>query len=320
MSRPHELLQAVVTHRWMEAKGILGVELQAVDGNVLPPFTAGSHVDLHLPNGLIRQYSLCNDPSERRRYELGIALAPESRGGSQYIHASLQVGQRLQVGVPRNNFPLVRNAAQFLFVAGGIGVTPILSMIRQADGWRIPWRLLLCVRDREHLPYQAFLAQFGDRVVTHVDAEAGGTKADLQCFLEEEPVAAHIYVCGPEGLMGAVAGLAQENSLGNVHFERFAAVSAVVPAGNHVFRLRLVRSGKEFLVEEGKSILETLENAGIAHPFACREGLCRSCEAPILGGQADHCDFVLSDVEREENRSIMVCVSRAKTDVLELDL
>lgn len=320
MSRPPELLRAIVTRRWIEAKDILGLELKAAGDAALPPFTAGSHLDLYLPNGLVRQYSLCNDPSEQQRYELGIALAQQSRGGSSYLHANLQVGQSLQISAPRNNFPLVRDAAQLLFVAGGIGITPILSMIRHAETRGISWRLLYCVRHRERLPYQAFLGKFGDRVKLHIDTEAMGTKADLQGFLAEAPSDAHIYVCGPAGLMDAVAGLTVDRPPGQVHFERFSAAPAAVETDDRAFHLRLARSGMELRVDAGVSILEALESAGIPHPFSCREGLCRSCEAPMLAGEADHRDCVLSDAERDAHRSIMVCVSRAKTEVLELDL
>lgn len=317
------MTRATVTRLTHEADGVLGIELRGADGQVLPAFTPGSHIDVNLPGGLRRSYSLVNDCRERDRYELGVGRAPASRGGSSYLHEHLSVGDHLEVGVPRSLFGIDPAATEHVFVAGGIGITPILSMIRWCEARSMPWRLLYCVRSQARAAYLWALAPFCGRVTLHVDEEHLGRAADFQAHLAALPPGAHVYCCGPVAQMEAVAQAVQDLALPaeSVHFERFGATAAAHSSqDDKSFTVVLQRSGQRLVVEAGASILDVLERHGIASPHACREGLCRSCELPLLGGEADHRDHVLSDQERSHQRTILPCVSRALSDELVLDL
>lgn len=315
----HDVIVSRLTH---EAEGVLGIELRAAHGGALPAFTAGAHVDVHLPGGLCRQYSLTNGPARADRYCLGVGLAPHSRGGSRQVHERLRTGDRLQVSAPRSLFGLASDAPEHVFIAGGIGITPILSMIEacQAAGQR--WRLLYCVRSRARAAYLWRLAAHHDRVQLHVDEEQDALP-DAAGFLRAIPRTAHVYCCGPAPLMDAVGREAATAGLPPhaVHFERFSADGKPAnAAADGAFRVTLRRQGASFVVPAGRSILETLEENGIALPCSCREGLCRTCETPLLAGRADHRDFVLTEEERAANTSIILCVSRALGDELVLGL
>lgn len=314
-------IELVVTRLTSEAQDVRGIELKAADGHALPAFTAGAHVDLHLP-GVVRQYSLANDDRERNRYFLGVGLASPSRGGSKHVHEQLAVGDRVQVSAPRALFGIAADASEHLFVAGGIGITPIVSMIHWCVANGRPWRLLYSVRSRARAAFLWTLAPHGAQVQLHMDEESDGERPDLAAFLAGTAPGAHVYCCGPSGLMDAVARTALDAGIPKsaTHFERFAAEPA--PAADEPaksFTVVLHRSGARFSVAPGASILEALERNGHAVPFSCREGLCRSCELPLVCGEADHRDFVLSDEERAANKSILVCVSRAACEELVLD-
>ncbi len=316
------MLDVVVSRLTHEAEGVVGVELRSADGGPLPAFTAGSHVDVHLPGGLCRQYSLTNATDERERYCIGVGLAHDSRGGSRHVHERLREGDRLAISAPRSLFGLDPQAEEHVFIAGGIGITPIMSMIEacKADGQR--WRLLYSVRTRARAAYLWRLAERYDQVHLHVDEEQGGP-ADLGHLLSSVSHAAHLYCCGPGPLMDAVetAAAAAGRPRGSVHFERFSAPDAKVDAAaDGAFRIKLSRMGTTLMVPAGRSILQTLEDNGIELPCSCREGLCRTCETPLLAGKADHRDFVLSEEERSANTSIILCVSRALDAELVLDL
>lgn len=314
-----KLLVARLTH---EAQDVLGLELRSADGSPLPAFTAGAHVDLHLPGNICRQYSLANSPLERERYVLGVGLAPASRGGSSYVHRQLAVGDEVEVSEPRALFGVDAAAAEHVFIAGGIGITPIMSMVHWCEANGQAWRLLYCVRSRSRAAYAWTLARHGDRVRLHVDQESSGPP-DLAGWLHRAPRNAHVYCCGPEGLMNAVGNAAAEAGFAKsaMHFERFAppeTKACATPAAG--FTVVLQRSGKTITVPPGQSMLEALECNGICIPFACREGLCRSCELPLLEGEAEHRDFVLSDEERHAHTCILPCVSRARSQRLVVDL
>ncbi len=317
-------MNLVVKRLTHEAQDVIGIEFRAPGGEALPPFTAGSHVDLTLPGGLRRQYSLLNAPSERHRYVLGVGLAPQSRGGSTFIHQRLAVGDLVKVGEPRSLFGLAPAASEHVFIAGGIGITPILSMIAWCEANRRPWRLLYCVRSRARAAYSWDLAPHGERVRLHVDEEADGTLPDLRTWIESSADGAHVYCCGPAGLMDGVALACTEAGLAKhrTHFERFATPTAPAAPNSQdgAFLVRLNRSGRQIHVAPDQSLLDALEAAQVRLPYSCREGLCRSCEVPLLEGQADHRDFVLSDEERASHRCILPCVSRACSPELVLDL
>jgi ferredoxin-NADP reductase len=315
-----DTLAARVAGRRAIAAGVVELELKSFDGSPLPAFEPGAHIDVHLGGGLVRQYSLANFQPAPDSYTIAIGLADASRGGSRYVHESVAVGAELRIGRPRNSFPLDPEAAGYAFVAGGIGITPILSMVRWCEMARKPWRLLYAARNRQRAAYvEELVALGGDRVRLHFDDEAGHV-ADLAGFLARLRRDEHVYCCGPEPLMQVVATKTAAHPADCVRFERFSAPEAPAAGGNRPFRIRLKSSGRELQIDAGSSILDALELAGIDHPFACREGLCRSCETEVCSGRPDHRDYVLSDAEKSSNRMMMVCVSRARDDCLELNL
>lgn len=316
-------MKLLVTRLTQEAQDVLGLELRAQDGTALPPFTSGAHVDLLLPGDIRRQYSLANSPLERHRYVLGVGLAPASRGGSAFVHQRLAVGDVLEVGAPRALFGIDPAATEHVFVAGGIGITPILSMILWCEAHARPWKLLYCVRTRARAAYAWTLARHHDRVQLHVDQETAGTPPDLAGWLAGAAPGAHLYCCGPEGLMNAVGAAAGVVGIDKAatHFERFAPPEPATPAAPAgTFTVVLHRSGQRIEVAPRQSLLDALEDANVSVPFSCREGMCRSCEVSLLEGEADHRDFVLSDEERDSHACILPCVSRARSAVLVLDL
>jgi len=318
----------IISRITREAEGVLGLLLCSPDGADLAAYAAGAHVDVKLGNGLIRQYSLCGDPADRGVYRLGVGLASDSRGGSRHIHDTLREGDLLAVGEPRSLFGLHPQAGAHHFIAGGIGITPILSMIFACEQRGESWTLLYCARSRKHAAFLNELSAHADRLRLHFDDEQGGARCDLDPHLTGvlQP-GSHVYCCGPGPLMDAVALACERQCLpaAQLHVERFslaraeAATETSAADPNSGFTLVLARSGGRYDVPAGKSVLEVLEAAGIAWPHACREGLCRSCEAGVLSGQVDHRDYVLSDEERAANRSMMVCVSRG-CGTLELDV
>ena len=316
------MLSLRVTRLTHEAEDVIGIELRSPDGAALPAFTAGAHLDVQTPSGALRQYSLTNDPRERDRYCLGIGLARDSRGGSRSLHQKLGVGDTLQVGDPRALFGLSTAAREHLFIAGGIGITPILSMIRVCIAERMPWRLLYCVRSRSRGAFLWELAPYNSQVTLHVDEERAGAYPDINLFLAGAAPGAHVYCCGPGPLMDSVARQSVDAAIpaDATHFERFTAAAPVQSDGDRPFRIVLSRAQKRLEVAAGDSMLETLEANGFSVPFGCREGMCGACETPLLKGEADHRDCVLSDSQRAANCSVMLCVSRARGEELVLDL
>ena len=318
-SSPEQLALQVIRVA-AEAKDVMVVELGMAGGGSLPPFEPGAHIPLHLPNGLVRQYSLLNDCRERHRYVLGVGLARESRGGSLHIHGSLREGSAVQAGAPRNHFALDPDAGGYCFIAGGIGITPILSMVRWCEANQKRWRLVYAARSRQRAAFYETLRQFGDdRVHFHFDDECA-EPLGVAPILETADGNEHIYCCGPESLMQAVQAAAAPPQAGRLHFEWFSSAAPEEPGDGEGFWVDLKRSGKSIFVESTMSILEALEQNGHEVPFSCREGLCGTCETTVCDGEPDHRDFVLSHTQRAERRSIILCVSRSKSDRLGLDL
>lgn len=317
-------MELIVTRLTHEAQDVLGIELRAIGGGDLPAFTAGAHVDLMLPGSLCRQYSLLNSPLERHRYVLGVGLASASRGGSAFVHHRLAVGDILEVGKPRALFGIDPTAEEHAFIAGGIGITPIMSMIEWCETNERPWRLLYCVRSRARAAYTWSLASHYQSVHMHVDEESGGAPPDLHGWLISLHARTHVYCCGPAGLMDGVASSCANVGISTdrTHYERFASPSKSEEsvASQSAFSVVLNRNKRRINVTADQSLLEALEAAGVSLPSSCREGLCRSCEIPLLGGEAEHRDFVLSDEERASHQCILPCVSRARTPELVLDL
>ena len=301
------------------AQGIRSFELVLPDGADLPPFTPGSHVKVQAPNGALRKYSLCNDPAERHRYVITVKRDDAGQGGSVSMHADAHEGDTLPTSLPDNAFPLVEKAKSYLFIAGGIGITPILSMIRSfGELPPAPWKLVYLTRSPETT---AFLEELGDpalrrNVRIHHDHGDPANAFDLWPVLEK-PNAGHVYCCGPRPLMEAVRDMSGHWSPGNVHFESFAEGGTPRP-DDTPFSVRLARSGGAFEVPVGKSILSALREHGGNAASSCESGTCGTCRTTLLEGEADHRDMVL--MPEEMASQIMICVSRAKSPGLVLDL
>lgn len=313
-------LQVVSLDRGTE--GVVMLELRDPGGRPVPAFTPGAHLEVYLPNGLVRHYSLCNDSTESDRYVLGVGLAASSRGGSSYLHRELAAGDTLETSVPRNNFPLVADAPEYCFIAGGIGITPILSMIRWCVRNSRAWRLYDCARSRRRAPlYEELraLASAEDRIRFHFDDEHEGHLFDPRPVLDSLAATTHVYCCGPGPLMDAVSAARGSRLEELYHFEWFTPVRPEA-AGDRSFCVVIHSSGQRIDVPGGRSILSVLEEHGLGVPSSCREGLCGTCETPVLSGVPDHRDRVLTEEQKRANRSMMICVSRAKSDVIELDL
>lgn len=301
-----------------EAKGILSVELVALDDATLPPFEAGSHIDLHLANGIVRSYSLLNSPTERHRYVVGVLNDRNSRGGSRYVHEQLRVGSSLTISVPRNNFPLAESAKHSVLIAGGIGITPISCMLNHLRSQDKSAELLYCARSRAEAAFSTTLLQQAG-VSGHFDDEQGAPP-DLRAYLASKPKDAHFYCCGPTPMLNAFEAICAELGLPNVHIERFAAAENVTAVQSDEYVAELARSKKIILVPAGKSLLDALLDAGLDIEHSCREGVCGSCETKVLEGEPEHRDGVLSKSERASNKMMMVCVSGCKGKRLVLDL
>jgi vanillate O-demethylase ferredoxin subunit len=315
-----QLLTVQVADVRAEACDVMTIELRAPGGGNLPPFEPGAHLDLHLPNGLLRQYSLTNDWRERDRYVIGVGRAEKSRGGSNYVHSHIRAGMQLKVSAPRNNFPLDPDAERFLFIVGGIGVTPIMAMIRWCVALSKPWRLIYAARSRQRAAFYEQICSLAQSCAQfHFDDEAGQVLDAAQAMSSWSP-GERIYCCGPTPLMEAVKSLSEQLPPDTVRFEWFAVPESDEPQESDGFTVRLERSGKEFQVPADKSILEVLEENGFELPFSCREGLCGTCVTNVLAGEPDHRDYVLSDEERESGKMMTICCSRSKSESLTLDL
>ncbi|MEU5751475.1 PDR/VanB family oxidoreductase [Streptomyces sp. NPDC047853] len=314
MSATEEQELDLLVHRttW-EADGVLSVELVHPDGKPLPAWTPGAHLDLHV-GGHVRQYSLCGDPEETGVYRLGILNEPASRGGSRHVHTKVRPGQTVRVAGPRNHFAL-EPAASYVFLAGGIGITPILAMARRAERDGVPYRLVHGGRTRASMAFGGELAALGGEVTLVPQDEQG--HIDVPGVLADLPAGALVYCCGPEPLLKAVEEAAPE---GRLRTERFAAPTVTREDDDSAFEVECRASGVTLNVAPGTSILEAAENAGLDVASSCRDGICGSCETRVLAGTPDHRDFLLSDAERATGETMMICVSRCASDRLVLNL
>ncbi|MGW7104472.1 PDR/VanB family oxidoreductase [Streptomyces sp. NPDC054838] len=303
---PRRLLRASVVARGEPARGVVRLTLESPE---LPAWSPGAHVDVVLPSGLVRQYSLCGDPADAGRYTIAVRLIEDGRGGSREAHARLVQGAELRLRAPRNRFPLVA-APAYVFVAGGIGITPILPMLRAATAAGADWTLVYGGRTRTSMPFLAELAGYGDRVTIVPEDEAG--LPDLSMLAAAS--GALVYCCGPEPLMAAVLAAAPDPSA--VHLERFTAVAPT--AGSKPFTIELHRSGGTVEVAADESALTAVRRALPGTPYSCRQGFCGTCRHRVLAGEVEHRDELLSDAERAD--SMLLCVSRAVSDRLVLDL
>ncbi|MCS4295898.1 ferredoxin-NADP reductase [Comamonas sp. BIGb0152] len=315
-------LQAFVHTLRFEAQDTISVELRPVGGGEWPAFTAGSHIDLHLPNGLVRSYSLSNDSRERHRYVVGVLRDRASRGGSRCVHEALRVGMPISISEPRNHFALDEGARHSVLVAGGIGITPMLCMARRLQSQGSSFEMLYFARDRQSAAFLAELQALGMPLQLHFDAEAGGPP-DLRALLAQRTPDAglHHYACGPTPMLDAFEKHCSELGHAHAHVERFSPVEvqASSDARSH-YTVELKRSGRFIEVTPDKSLLDTLLAAGVNIDHSCCEGVCGSCETRVLGGVPDHRDSVLSAKEKASNKLMMLCVSGCKSQALVLDI
>ena len=300
------------------ADDVVALTLRHPDGADLPPWTPGAHIDLILGEGddeLIRQYSLCGSPADRGQWRIGVLRAPDSRGGSVAVHA-LTAGAKVRVRGPRNHFPFVASK-KYLFVAGGIGITPLLPMVAEAEAAGAEWRLVYGGRSRASMAFIDELAPYGDRVALMPQDESG--LPDLEGLLGNPQADTLVYTCGPTGLLDAMEKNCAAWPGGSLHLERFSAKEADT-TGDTAFELVLQQSGLTLTVPADKSIFEVCKEAGVSVVGSCLEGVCGTCETEIVEGDVDHRDSVLNEEEQEENESMMICVSRCRGARLTLDL
>ena len=309
-----------ITAREEIARDIFRFELAREDGADLPDFTAGAHVSLRTPNGLIRKYSLCNNPEERDRYAIAVKREDPGTGGSLSLTRDAKVGDVVEVGEPRNDFPLAGNITNHLFIAGGIGITPIWSMMQHLKSTGAGrFKLYYLTRAPELTAFREELkaSAFAGQVVIHHDHGDPDKSLDLWPILEK-PQGRHLYCCGPRPLMEAVRDMSGHWSSAAVHFEDFGASKPAHKADDKPFTVRLAKSGRSVAIPAEVSILDALRAEGVNVSSSCESGTCGSCRTKLLEGEAEHRDLVLT--EREHAGNIMICVSRAKSDELVLDL
>ena len=300
------------------AEGVVVLDLCDPAGEDLPAWAPGAHVDLRLPDGLTRQYSLCGDPADRSRWRIAVLREPESRGGSAHVHDALVEGAVVQVRGPRNHFPLVP-APRYLFVAGGIGITPILPMIDAADAAGAEWELHYGGRSRRSMAFlQSLEEATGQRVILHPQDEVG--LIDLESLLGTPRPGTLVYCCGPEPLLVAVEQRCAAWPEGSLHVERFAPKDVGEPVLTGAFEVELALSGLSLTVPPEKSVLQVVEEAGIDVLSSCTEGTCGTCETTVLSGEVDHRDSLLTPAEQAANDTMFICVSRAACPKLVLEL
>lgn len=322
MSPESSFMTLVVSRAEPAARDIQLFELVHPNDEELPPFTAGAHIRVKTPNGVTRQYSLSNDSAERNRYVIAVKRERDGRGGSMSLVDNLKAGQTLEVGFPENLFELDTKARSFVLVAGGIGITPMIAMARHlfSQGDR-PFKLYYLTRDPEGTAFLQELlgSDFSSSVVVHHDLGEPSNAFDLWPVLEKAGAVSgrHVYCCGPKPLMDAIKDMTGHWPSSTVHFESFGG-DTKPHADDQPFEVQLKASARRFVIPVGKSILDTLRAAGIQVPSSCESGTCGSCKTRLLEGEADHRDLVLLDEEKSDH--IMVCVSRAKSPMLVLDI
>jgi phthalate 4,5-dioxygenase reductase component len=314
-----EALSLVVTETSEIAEGICRLELRRPDGRDVPGFKSGAHLRVRGPNGLTRRYPLCNDPAERHRYVVAVRRECAAQGGSISPMDPATVGTRLQCSLPRNTFPLNERASNFLFIAGGIGIAPILSMIHHLrTTGKSDFKLYYCTRSPEATAFREELGatEYGGHVVIHHDYGDPERSLDLWPLLER-PTVAQLYCCGPRPMLEAIRDMTGHWSTAAVHFESIDDITETRTAADHAFCVHLARSGRIIDVAADQSILEALRAAGVEVQSSCESGTCGTCRTRLIGGDPDHRDLVLTDDERVDH--IMVCVSRARSDELVID-
>lgn len=322
--QPNPTLQVRIARKNAEAQDICSLELVPLDGHSLPAFTAGSHIDLHLPGGLVRQYSLCNDPAESQRYVVGVLRDAASRGGSAAVHEQLGEGQQITIGAPRNHFELhAGRPARHLLLAGGIGITPMLAMARQLAREGADFELHYCARSRERMAFADLLQSmpWAGQVHLHLDGEGGARPLDLAGLLGRPQPGLHLYVCGPRGFMDAA--LDQARAAGwdsaQLHYEFFAG-EAVQREGDGAFEVEIASTGQVVRVAPEQTVVQALAGIGVEVQTSCEQGVCGTCLTRVLSGEPEHRDMYLTEDEQAACDQFLPCCSRGRSGRLVLDL
>lgn len=315
------LIEVRVVRKDMEALDICSLELATVSGEPLPPFSAGAHIDLHF-SGFVRQYSLCNHPAERHRYQIAVLREPRSRGGSVAIHDGLAAQQTLKISAPRNHFPLQPQVPHSLLLAAGVGITPILCMAERLASSGAGFQMHYCARSRERTAFRRRIEQsaFADAVSFHFDEDGPARSFELAAILRAMPAGTHLYACGPAGFLDHVLETARAAQWpqDRVHHEYFSAAPSTLPQG--AFEVRLASTGQCHVVQAGESVVEALARAGVRVPISCGQGVCGTCLTRVLDGVPHHRDMFLTAEEQSRNDQFAPCCSRAHSASLTLDL
>lgn len=316
-------LSVTVGRKTVEAIDICTFELVGAGGARLPGFSAGSHIDVHLPGGITRQYSLCNDPAESHRYLIGVLKDPATRGGSKAMHELVNEGDTLQISAPRNHFALAHEARRSLLLAGGIGITPILCMAERLFVAGEAFELHYCSRSRERMAFHDRIRRsgFSSSAAFHFDDGDPDQKLQLDALLGSRQAGTHVYVCGPKGFMDAVLARARARGWpeAQLHYEFFAG-APVKSADDGSFEVKLASSGKVVRIEKDQTVVHALARAGVEVPTSCEQGVCGTCLTRVLEGECDHRDMYLTPEEQAANDQFLPCCSRAKSARLVLDL
>jgi tetrachlorobenzoquinone reductase len=294
-----------------------------IDGAPLPAYKPGAHIDLHLPNGLVRQFSLVVPAASPDSYTVGVKRDENSRGGSRYIIDEMKVGDEIKISAPRNNFPLVEDAEHVVLFAGGIGITPIWCMVQELAARKSSWKLHYACRSRADMAFLETLKQLPpDSVHLHFDDEGGGV-LNIAAAIAETPAGAHLYCCGPNPMLKAFEAAATGRPRNLIHVEYFTPkeeASADQDTKLGGFWVELARSGEEYFIPEGKKVLEVLFDAGVDVDYSCELGICGACETKVISGIPIHHDSVLSEEEQATNEKVMICCCGCKTERLVLDM
>ncbi|RCW95050.1 PDR/VanB family oxidoreductase [Marinomonas foliarum] len=318
------MIPVIVRNMVTEARGIVRLVLGSVDGSALPAFEAGAHIDIKLPSGLTRQYSLCRLQEDAQYYEIAVLKDPQSRGGSAEVH-NLSIGDSISISEPKNHFPLVETKRHSVLVAGGIGVTPMLPMAQHLQKMGLPFEFHYCARSPETAAFSSALeaSSFADKMHFHYSQVAGSSRMDVVNVLSCHSNDSELYICGPADFINGV--LQQAKMLGwpedRLHREFFAAPALDENVSeNTAFKVKIHSTGEVFDVEADQSIFEVLDTNGVFLAVSCESGVCGTCQTGVIDGTPDHRDVFLTDKEHAQGKLVMPCCSRSKTPVLELDL
>lgn len=305
----------------LECTGVKSLELVRADGGAILGQSPGAHIDVRLPQGQVRSYSLIDVSRDGRRCRIAVKREAHGRGASKWLHDVASVGTKLGASAPVNHFPLVEEASRSVLVAGGIGITPVLSMIRRLSELGRAWELHYAAASAECMPFHDEITQLAQGAGASFESyrsDTGTRRMDLATIVSGADAGTHLYCCGPARMIDAFIDAAQDRSSGTVHFERFGAAKEAAIAGG--IQIRLARAGRSLTVPHGQTILDTLVKAGINVPFSCSQGVCGTCQVSVVAGVPDHRDDYLTEAEKSANNVILVCCSGARTPSLTLDL